>query len=69
MNDIVIKDEKGRDAMRVNGRGGIAIARYPDLSDKMKEYIIAVYGESTSGDVEELRKFLNYDGENNEFCS
>lgn len=68
MKNIVIKDEKGRDVIKINDRGRIAVARFPDMSPKIKESIICLYKEVTNEDIDKLRDFLDYKSESNEFC-
>jgi hypothetical protein len=68
MSDVIIRDEKGRSIIKINDKGRIAIARFPDLSKQMKECIIDLYGEVTNEDPIKLMEFLDYKCENNEFC-
>lgn len=68
IKNTIIRDEKGRDIIKINDKGRVAFARYPDSSLKTKEYIIALYKEITNGDPEKLREFLDYKSEENEFC-
>lgn len=68
MNNIIIRDEKGRDVIKINEKGRIAIARFPDMSKETKDYIIELYGEVTNEDPSKLMEFLEYKCENNEFC-
>lgn len=72
MKNIVIKDDKNRDIIKIGNNGKIAVARFPDMSKSIKQYIIAVYKETTSEDAESLKNledFLDYKSEENEFCS
>lgn len=68
MKDVIIKDEKGRDIIKINDKGRIAIARFTDLSDNTKDYILKLYEEVTSEDPAKLKDFLDYKSEENEFC-
>lgn len=69
MENTIIKDEKGREIIRINKKGKMAIARYPDMNNDIKDYIIGVYIKITNKDKKEIVDFLNYIGEENEFCS
>ena len=64
---LSVRDEKGRRVIYVRD-GKLAIARFPDMTDEMKEYLLDSYGDLTDGDVERLRLFLNYESEEEEFC-
>jgi len=66
--NIVVKDNRGRDIMRISEKGKLAIARYPDYSEKAKQFLISVYTDVTKGDPEKLREFLDYRSDENEFC-
>lgn len=65
---MIIRDSKGRDIIKINDKGRIAVARFPDLSDIEKDYIVNLYKEVTNEDIKKLRDFLDYKGEENEFC-
>lgn len=69
--DHVIKDAEGKEVMRFNEDGEIAVARYPKLSPKLRKYIIDVYVDVTGEKAEKIESFLNYDDEIKEgqFCS
>lgn len=69
MNKTIIRDEKGRDIIRISHKGRMAVARYPDMNDKIKDYIVRIYVKTTRRDTKEIIDFLNYIGEENEFCS
>ena len=68
MKSYVIKDEKKRVIFKFQN-GHIAIARYPDMTDKCKEYLIGVCLQVTEWEEVKVKDFLNYKSENNEFCS
>jgi hypothetical protein len=67
MSNTIIKDDKGRPLISIN-EGNIAVARYEDLSDEMKEYVAKVYIELTGKSSDDLMSFLNFEADN-EFCS
>lgn len=69
MRKTIIKDEKGRDIIRISPKGRVAIARYPDMDEKTKDYIAGLYVRVTNRNKEKIVDFLNYVGEENEFCS
>ena len=63
----IIQDDKGRAIIKIDN-GKIAVARFPDLSDKAKDYLVAVYADVTMEDPVKLRDFLDYKSDENEFC-
>ena len=65
---VVIKDPKGREVVKINNNGRMAIARFPDMDEKFKVYIIDLYKEMTNENPQELKDFLDYKTEENEFC-
>lgn len=72
MKKFLIKDKRDRVLISVSNNGKFAIARYPDLDEESKKYIIDFFKESNEeGEkgVERLRKFLDYETNENEFCS
>jgi hypothetical protein len=66
---FVIKDDQGRPLVKINDHGGCLIARYPDMNESYKEYILGLYGEVTDGNVEKMRRFLNFEDSQRQFCS
>lgn len=68
MSNVIIRDDKGREIVKINDNGRIAIARFPDLSPITREYVLALYREVTAEDPKELINFLDYKSEENEFC-
>ena len=66
---LEIKDTKDRIIVTVNDKKKIAFARYPDMDEKCKSYLIKICKELTDNDPEELRKFLNYEETKDEFCT
>ncbi len=69
MKNLLIKDSRGREIVRINNKGQIAIARYPDLNKRFKNYVAKLYSELTGKNKKEIVNFLNYKTEENEFCS
>jgi len=65
---VVIKDSKGREVAKINDKGRIAIARFPDMDEGFKTYIIDLCKEMTNENPQKLRDFLDYKTEENEFC-
>ena len=63
-----VKDDKGRVILSLKD-GHIAAARYVDMDDKFKEYVIEVYKELTGDNTDKLKKFLDFDENVDEFCS
>jgi len=65
---IVITDDKERVIIKINN-GKIAAARYIDLDEGIKDYVVDLYRELIGmEDAEKLKKFLNFEEENDEFC-
>lgn len=65
----VIEDENGKVVMEINNKGHIAISRSPNMTKDFKDYLVEVYSEITGEDPREIRDFLDYKNEENEFCS
>lgn len=68
MSDTVIQDEKGRTIVIINDKGETAFARFPDLEETTKDYMIELCKGISEEDPEKLRDFLNYKSEEDEFC-
>jgi hypothetical protein len=64
----ILEDEKGRILLRMNSNGEFLVARYPDMTEETKEYLLKVYKEISNGDVNKLKRFINFE-EDHEFCS
>jgi len=66
----VVKDDDGRVLVRAKG-GRVGIARFPDMDEKTKKYIAQVYADLTGFGFarEKAMDFLNYETNENEFCS
>jgi glucose-6-phosphate isomerase len=69
MKNLLIKDSRGREIVRINNKGQIVIARYPDMNEQFKKYVTDLYSELTGKSKKEIVNFLNYKTEENEFCS
>ena len=69
MKNFVIKDKKGRELVKIDSKQRMAIARYPDLDEVTKKYIVSMYLELTGKKDSKLIDFLNYKTKQNEFCS
>ena len=63
-----VMDSRDRVLMEV-GDEGVAVSRYIDLLEEEKEYVIRVFEEITTEDVEEIRAFLDYKETEDEFCA
>ena len=68
-NDVYIEDEKGRTLLIVNGNGEVAISRFPDLTEETKTMMVDLYVGATGADSQKVMDFLNYDSDENTFCS
>jgi hypothetical protein len=66
---FVLTDEKDRVIASVSDEGKIAVSRQPDMTQEMKEYIVDVFSDLTGQDPQEIMAFLNYEEEEELFCS
>ena len=66
--ETIIKDDKDRDIIIIRNNGQMVIARFPDMQQSIKDYIISLYKDSTDEDETKLRDFLDYKTEEDEFC-
>lgn len=69
LDDIHIVDELDRTLLVVNSNGEVAIGRFPDLSEGLKNMIVELYIDATGEDAEVVKSFLEYKSDKNEFCS
>lgn len=68
MHNIIIRDNKGRTILETkNGR--CLLSRFVDMESKTKEDIIELYVDLTGDSPEKAKKFLNFESEEQEFCS
>jgi hypothetical protein len=70
--NTVVKDNKGRVLFMLNENGRMAIARYKDMDECFKQYIVNYYKDMTSESqdkVDKLVRFLNFEEDTDEFCS
>ena len=65
---LEVVDEKGRVILKVNDKGEMATARYVDLSDAHKDFIVKMFEDMTNEDIEKLRRFLDFEEDTDEFC-
>ncbi len=65
---LEVVDNKGRIILMVNDKGEMATARYVDLEQRYKDYIIQMFRDMTDKDVDKLKKFLDYEEDTDEFC-
>jgi hypothetical protein len=47
----------------------MAVARFPDMSNAVKECIIELYKDMTNEDIGLIKDFLEYKTEDNQFCA
>lgn len=66
---MIVKDTKGRKLMVVNDNGQVAISRYVHMSKKYKECVADIYSKLTGESKKDVIKFLNYEENENIFCS
>ena len=68
MSNLTVKDKKERILFEAkNGR--CIIARFLDMSQDTKDSLIELYVDLTGGNGDRVRKFLNFESEEQEFCS
>lgn len=72
---LQIKDKKGRIVLKINEFGKIAIARFPDITEKEKNNLLkiceAIIQDNTNfkSDMEKIKAFINFESDDDEFCS
>ena len=67
-----VKDTDGKTLLTITDTGKIIVSRYEGLSEDLKDYMVSVYRDVTNDSedrVEKMRKFLNFETTENEFCS
>jgi len=70
--NYVFKDQNNRILIILDTRGKMAIARYPDMKQHYKNFIIDVYMNLIDDKVdiiERLKRFLDYEEDSDEFCA
>lgn len=55
--------------MMMNNHGRILVCHYLDMEEKTKLEILEMYIELTGEDGKRIRSFLDFESEENEFCS
>jgi len=68
-NATIIEDDRGRIIAEIDDKGHVALARFPDMPEEIKDYLVDLLVDSTDEDSKAVRGFLNYENEENEFCS
>jgi hypothetical protein len=66
--EVYIKDDKGRVIFKII-KERVMVSRHPDMNEYTKQQLLFLYSEFTSEDVEKLRKFLDFESDDVEFCS
>lgn len=75
LSRLSVKDSHGRILMRINETGKIAFARFSDMSDETKKKLldlcaaVLVDNNNPQEDLDKIKDFLDFKGEENEFCS
>lgn len=62
-------DEKGRIVMSISSDGRMVAGRYPDMDDECKEFIVQTFEELINQDAEKTRRFLNFEDDEDVFCT
>jgi hypothetical protein len=68
----IVKDNKGRVLLVLSDNGRLAVARYEDMDEAFKQYIINYYKDMTiepQEKIDKLVRFLNFEEDTDEFCS
>ena len=65
---INISDGKGRSLLKVKG-DRVLVARFPDMTEKMKLVVSDFFSEFTGEDVNVIKGFLDYENDEFDFCS
>lgn len=65
----IIVSINGQEVIRLTSKGKMAIARYPNMLEGSKNYIVDLVVKLSGKDRQEIVDFLNYTNEENEFCS
>ena len=64
-----LADEKGRVVLKQNDKDRLIIGRYEDLDEKVKQMAIDIFCEETGSNREHVEKFMNFETDDNAFCS
>lgn len=67
-NNPTVKDDKGRVILTFGSNEQVVVGRYVDMTESVKDYIISVYDEITDEDLDKVRKFLDFEEDENAFC-
>ena len=68
MSNLIIRDNKGRTLLEVKG-GRCLVSRFTDMSKSTKDFIIEIFTDLTGNSDVKVRKFLDFESEEQEFCS
>lgn len=68
-NTTIIVDDMSRTIAEIDDNGHIALARFPDMTEGIKDYLVDLVADITDEKSKDVRGFLNYENEENEFCS
>lgn len=63
-----IKSENGKNLLTIKG-ARVLVWRYVNMDEKTKELITKIFQEITGEDPSRVMKFLNFESDENEFCS
>ena len=67
-NKVNILDKQGRTLLKVkNDR--ILVARFPDMSEAMKDLVVYYYTELGGRDSARIKDYLDFTNDDQEFCS
>ena len=66
---ITYHDKKDRVVMSINKSGRVVIGRYHDMENEIKEYLMEVFEELTKQSQEKTKRFLDFEDEEDVFCT
>ena len=64
-----IVDAKDRVIMKQNDKGRVLLGRYEDLDPDIKDFAIDTFCELTGNEINRVRRFMNFESDENAFCS
>ena len=65
---LCLKDKEGRTLLTVQG-GRVLVARFPEMDNDLKDAIWHFYREITGDNDKRIKDFLDYNSDENDFCS
>ena len=66
---VEIRDSKDRVVMKQNDKGQVLLGRYEDLEPDIRDFAIDSFCDITGHDKDRVRMFMNFETDENAFCS